>query len=76
MPQVSLYLDSLTMKKIEAEAKKDHVSISHWVRSKINKSLSEDWPENFSSLFGSIQDNSFNAPKSVSFNQDSPRVEL
>ncbi len=76
MPQVSLYIDSETMKKIESEAKRENLSISHWVRSKIQKSLNNDWPGNHSSLFGSIKDDSFVKPESLNFKEDSKRLVL
>ena len=45
MPQLSLYIDDETLKKIEREAKKEKISLSKWVRKTLNKSLKKNWPE-------------------------------
>lgn len=77
MPQLSLYIDKETIKKIEYMAKNQHVSLSKWVRSVIIKALEEnDWPENYFNLFGSIKDESFTKPDSLSFEDDIEREKL
>lgn len=76
MPQVSLYLDKDTLKKIESAAKKEKVSISQWVRDRIETSLSKDWPIDFFDLFGSVTDDSFLPPEKQSFGSDSVRERL
>lgn len=76
MPQVSLYIDKDTLKKIELAAKKENVSISHWVRDRIETSLSTDWPKDFFDLWGSIPDPSFRIPKKVGFKSDASREKL
>lgn len=76
MPQVSLYLDQDTLKKIETAAKKEKISISQWVRIKIQSSLDKNWPEDYFNLFGSIKDKSFSEPKKLNFTTDAKREEL
>ncbi|EKR55187.1 hypothetical protein [Leptospira interrogans] len=71
-----LYLDKETLKKIEAAAKKEKISISQWVRVKIQSSLENIWPENYFQLFGSIQDQSFSEPKKLKFKADLKRENL
>ncbi|HXK50639.1 MAG TPA: hypothetical protein PKW56_09265 [Clostridiales bacterium] len=44
MPQISLYIDEETLKKVEKTAKKEHVSISKWVGNNIKRSFSKDYP--------------------------------
>ncbi len=39
MPQISLYIDEETLKKIEKAAKKEHLSISKWVGNNIKRSF-------------------------------------
>jgi hypothetical protein len=73
MPQLSLYLDQETLKKIELAAKKEKVSISHWVKSKLQSSFDKKWPDNFFQLYGSIKDESLNKPDSLSLKNDSKR---
>ena len=77
MPQLSLYIDEETVKKIEYMAHSRHVSLSKWVRSVIKKALEEnDWPEDYFNLFGSIKDESFKKPGSLSFRHDAKRENI
>ena len=59
MPQISLYIDEQTLKKVENAAQKQHVSISKWVAEQIRSRVEPIYPANFESLFGSISDDSF-----------------
>ncbi|MCG6141038.1 MULTISPECIES: toxin-antitoxin system, antitoxin component [Leptospira] len=73
MPQLSLYIDQETLKKIELAAKKEKVSISQWVKGKLQSSFEKKWPDNYFQLYGSIEDESFKRPDSLSFKNDSKR---
>ncbi len=76
MPQLSLYIDDETLSKIETAAKINRTSISKWVSERLKESLANSWPENYASLFGSIDDDSFNTEKRKDFSNDSKREEL
>ncbi len=76
MPQLSLYLDAETLKKIEKAAELENISISKWVTGKLAEHLEKCWPENYRSLFGSIDDNSFCAETIKDFSDDAEREEL
>ncbi|MCW7470528.1 toxin-antitoxin system, antitoxin component [Leptospira kanakyensis] len=73
MPQLSLYIDQETLKKIELAAKKEKVSISQWVKGKLQSSFEKKWPDNYFQLYGSIEDESFKRPDSLSLKNDSKR---
>ena len=73
MPQISLYIDETTLKKVEDAASREHVSISKWVAEQIRSRLEPVYPSDYESLFGSINDGSFTSPDEISFNQDSGR---
>lgn len=73
MPQLSLYIDQETLKKIELAAKKEKVSISQWVKGKLQSSFEKKWPDNYFQLYGSIEDESFKRPDSLNFKNDSKR---
>ena len=47
MPQLSLYIDQHTLKRVRLAAKRSHTSVSRWVRSRIAKSVESTWPEDF-----------------------------
>lgn len=76
MPQLSLYIDDETLKKIETAAKISNTSISRWVTERLKESLANTWPENYESLFGSVEDDSFVNEKQKSFADDSEREKL
>lgn len=76
MPQISLYIDNKTLKKIETAAQLENTSISKWVSGKLAEHLENDWPDNYSSLFGSINDDSFCAETIKEFPTDIAREGL
>lgn len=76
MPQISLYIDDETLSKIETAAKINKTSISKWVSERLKESLANSWPENYGSLFGSIDDDLFIVHEHKSFSADSEREKL
>ena len=66
MGQLSLYIDEETLKKVEIAAKKENVSISKWITSRIKKSFKTNWDDDFFKLFGAIDDESFKRPDQLS----------
>lgn len=76
MPQLSLYIDEETLSRIETAAKINKTSISKWVSERLKESLVKSWPENYRSLFGSVDDDTFVVEKHKNFSDDSERVEL
>jgi hypothetical protein len=73
MPQISLYVDEKTLEQVSNSAKSENVSISNWVKSKIQKSLSDEWSEEFKSLIGSIKDETFVEQKEIDLSHDCKR---
>lgn len=76
MPQLSLYIDKNTLKKIEIGAKIEHVSISKYVVRKLNESMSAAWPENYKNMYGIIDDDSFEVERMKDFTNDNRRQSL
>ena len=76
MPQISLYIDEPTLKKIENAASRQRVSISKWVAEQIKTRIEPVYPPEYESLFGSIADSSFVRPKQLLFNADMNREEI
>lgn len=70
MPQISLYVDEPTLKKIESAALRQHVSISKWVTEQIRARVEPIYPPYFEDLFGSISDETFMRPEEPSFDLD------
>ena len=76
MPQLSLYIDKDTHRKIKVAAEMEHLSISKYVVSKLNETLNNSWPKNYEELFGSIDDETFQREAIENFNDDIPREKL
>jgi len=76
MPQISLYIDETTLKKVEQEAKREHLSISKWVFEQIKNKIAPRYPADFESLYGSINDDDFKRQDQNLFSADSKREEL
>jgi len=76
MPQLSLYIDENTLKKIELGAKIENLSISKYVVKKLNESLHDSWPDHYDRLFGSISDESFKPIEPMDYKHDIPRENI
>lgn len=76
MPQISLYIDETTLKKVEQEARREHLSISKWVFEQIKNKIEPRYPVDFENLFGSVNDEDFIRQDQLSFNNDSGRENL
>ena len=50
MPQISLYIDEKTLKKIESAAARAHVSISRWVAEQIKAKVEPVYPKGYEEL--------------------------
>ena len=73
MPQISLYIDEATLKKIQRAARHKRMSVSRWVAGQLRARLEAVYPEHYSDLFGSIRDESFQRPEQPSAAADAPR---
>jgi hypothetical protein len=76
MPQLSLYIDEKTLKKIAVAAKIEKLSISKFVVKRLNESMHDSWPDKFEEIFGSINDDSFDVVDSLKFENDASRETL
>lgn len=76
MPQLSLYVDRLTLNTIEKYARKSKVSISRWVAEHIKTVLKREFPEDYFGLFGSIKDSTFKRPVQPGFRNDIRREKI
>lgn len=56
MPQVTLYLDAETDRKMRKAARAAGVSRSRWASDAIRKKLADEWPESFLRLAGAWKD--------------------
>ncbi len=63
MPQISLYIDEETLHRVEEAAKAEKVSVSRWVGDQLKRRLATSYPDHFKSLYGSVDDDTFEAPR-------------
>ena len=56
MPQITIYLDKETERKMRAFVRGKKVSRSQWVASLIREKLQSEWPEDVAALAGAWQD--------------------
>jgi hypothetical protein len=56
MPQVTLYIDEETDRKMRRAARAAGVSRSRWVARAIRKNLASEWPDSFLALAGAWPD--------------------
>ena len=76
MPQISLYIDEPTLKKLEILAKREKKSISKWVRTRIKQAIDQTWPEDYFNLYGSVSDDRFKRPETSEADSDITREDL
>jgi len=76
MPQISLYIDEKTLKKVESAAMRQRVSISKWVAEQIRAKVEPVYPVDYEILFGSISDDTFIKPVVPAFGSDIKREGL
>ena len=77
MAQITIYMNEETMKKIKTAARKEHDSVSRWVKKRLVRSLENKWPEGFFDLFGSLKDDdSFKRPTQPDWSLDRKRPDL
>ena len=76
MPQLSLYIDEQTLRKIEIAAKLENLSISKYVVQVLNQTINSSWPESYHQLFGSIRDDTFEVDRHTDFSADISRESL
>ena len=77
MAQLTVYIDGNTLKKVETAARREHKSISQWVKRCLESVLQNKWPENYFEVFGALSgDDSFKRPPQGSLSGDARRAKL
>jgi len=76
MSQISIQLDASTIKMLESTAARSHTSVKQWIKDRIYRGLKQEWPEDYFSLFGSLDEEDLCQPPEIPFSYESSRVEL
>jgi hypothetical protein len=62
MPQISLYIDKESLKRITAAAKRDKKSVSAWARERLVREPRAAWPDELINTYGSLKDSAIERP--------------
>ncbi len=77
MGQVTIYLEEGVLKEIRAAARREQLSVSRWVRRRLEGSLRDAWPEGYFDLFGALaHEGRFKRPPQPLFSKDVRREKL
>lgn len=74
MPQVSLYIDQEVLDNARRRAKAKNISLSKHVNTVLSNEISSEWPTDYWSLFGSLNDDSFVISADTPFNKIEEKV--
>jgi hypothetical protein len=77
MPQISLYVDKETMRKITSSARREKKSVSSWVRERVVRESRSQWPEGyFERVFGFLKDSDLEVPPPLDPRHNAPRERM
>ena len=76
MAQVSIQLDANTLRALETTAARNRTSVSKWIKDSIRIGLKQEWPEDYFSLFGSLDEEDLVEPPEIPFEYESRREHL
>jgi hypothetical protein len=76
MPQISLYIDEKTLKKVKSAATQQNLSISKWVAEQIKAKINPEYTADFKNLFGSTKNSVLQDPVELSSRMDFVRAKF
>jgi hypothetical protein len=76
MPQISIYANAQDYSQIEQSAKKAGKSISSFVMGLVMPQIKPAYSDEFKSLFGSVNDETFRRPERSDFAEEARRETL
>lgn len=79
MTEIIIQIDDGTMRLLEKTAAREHLTVSQWIKECILRGLkpeTDQWPEGYFSLFGSLEDEEFEEPPEIPFDYDAKRESL
>jgi len=76
MGQLTIYIDDETRERVERAAREADVSVSNWVRDRIEHALEDRWSEDYFELFGSLAEEDIERPEQPPSDRDRKREQL
>lgn len=76
MTLITIHLEDSTFKAVETAAVQSRTSVPEWVEKCILQELKHNWPENYFSLFGSLDEDDLVEPSEIPIDYDSKRERL
>ncbi len=78
--QITIDIDAKTLNAWQAGARRNRLSLSKWLKKNVptdlETELKEEWPENYFSLFGVLEDDDIQEPAEIPFSEDTIRESL
>lgn len=76
MAHINVYVDNNTLKKIEHAAHIEHVSLSKWIRMKLDRTCTKGWPKGYFDVFGCLNTTDIRRPETLNYALDIQRNEI
>ncbi len=76
MPQMTIYIDAETARRVERAARKTGTSVSAWVKERLTEALDDKWPPGYFDLFGKLADSGLERPVQPRMILDAKRESL
>lgn len=76
MAQISVQVDASTLKTLEITAAKSHTTVSKWIEDRIHHELKQEWPKDYFSLFGSLDEDDLSESPEIPFKYETKREDL
>ena len=73
MPQLSVYIEEALNEELRSKAKEKGMSLSSFVSEALKGHMDDNWPEDFSEGFGSLEDDPMEAPEELPWSSDVKR---
>jgi hypothetical protein len=73
MSQITIYMPDSEARAIKSAARKEKRSVSDWAREKMLRDISQNWPEGYFSIAGSLTDATMKRPPQPSAMMDVKR---
>jgi len=76
MTQICIQVDDSLLKALEFTAARNNTSVPAWIKDRIGQELKSQWPEDYFSLFGVLDENDLSEPEEIPFKYESQRETL
>ncbi len=76
MDEVIYILEVIKMTQISIQVDANNTSVSKWIEDRVHRELKQEWPENYFSLFGILDEGDLVEPSEIPFIHEGKRESL